>query len=446
MKRKPKTNIVTARALTDPDPAFVSLVKGGANQRPYRAVKMESVEATAPHETRKESDMSKTQIVPEGHDIAALKFASKHFADEHAVEAWLKQGGYEGYKIEKTKAGFEVNATDVTFKEGSLTKVDGAVSGLTVYIGELEGETPAEKSEDEQVAEHAEDNTSAVQPVAKKGEAPVADAADEAKVKATVKTSAKTKATADTKVEKADADTNAVEAVAADDEKVDVAKMVEDFIASKKGNYEVSMLSMVLMDLAYLVMDADYMGTDDATVSQIKTAAKTLITALTNEMGNSVAAFEDAFKAIAAKHGVVISEAPAAEADVPPADTATPADEAGVATKSDDAGEGTKDELVVKKDDPLIAAIAGLTNAVAGMKTDMAASLKEINDKVDATKAEINERVEAVETTSQSRKGADVTGDTEEATADAAQKAEGENRKRKVRLASALGHPNPDRV
>lgn len=41
MKRIPRTNEITARGLTDPEPSFVSLAKGGANQRPFRSVKNE---------------------------------------------------------------------------------------------------------------------------------------------------------------------------------------------------------------------------------------------------------------------------------------------------------------------------------------------------------------------------------------------------------------------
>lgn len=41
MKRIPRINEITARALTDPEPSFVSFVQGGANQRPFRSVKSE---------------------------------------------------------------------------------------------------------------------------------------------------------------------------------------------------------------------------------------------------------------------------------------------------------------------------------------------------------------------------------------------------------------------
>ncbi len=41
MKRIPHTNEITARALTDTEPSFLSLVKGGANQLPFRSVKNE---------------------------------------------------------------------------------------------------------------------------------------------------------------------------------------------------------------------------------------------------------------------------------------------------------------------------------------------------------------------------------------------------------------------
>ncbi|WP_299984740.1 hypothetical protein [uncultured Ruegeria sp.] len=61
MKRIPRINEITARALTDPEPSFVSLVQGGANQRPFRSVK----NAQAKDETRSVS-LSERWGLPKG--------------------------------------------------------------------------------------------------------------------------------------------------------------------------------------------------------------------------------------------------------------------------------------------------------------------------------------------------------------------------------------------
>ena len=41
--RNPRSKEVNARALTDPKPAYVSIVQAGANQAPFRSVKMVDV-------------------------------------------------------------------------------------------------------------------------------------------------------------------------------------------------------------------------------------------------------------------------------------------------------------------------------------------------------------------------------------------------------------------
>jgi hypothetical protein len=96
----------TLKALTDPVPEFVSLVFGGANKTPFRAMR---ADGTAISETVVSEE---TAIKSETHGIAKVEFNSAQFADEAAVTAWLVAGGYDpDLKVSKTESGFIVDAT-----------------------------------------------------------------------------------------------------------------------------------------------------------------------------------------------------------------------------------------------------------------------------------------------------------------------------------------------
>ncbi len=413
MQRKPKTYIIAARALTDPNPAFVSIVGGGANQAPFRAVKMDEDTASPSETTAKENLMAQAELAP-GHDIVALKFSTAAFADENAVKAWLDEGGYDGYDIEAGEKEFTVSNKSVEFEEGSTQKVEGAVKGLTVYVGKVKVEEETEKTEEEAADDAALTNASHVEP------------------QAVIRSEDATEGEAASDEPEAEAEFDATKA--------------DEFVTKVKGMYEVSELAYVLMSLKYLVMDADYTGMADEDVNKIKSAAGELIDVMGNATEDMIKNLEDAFKAMKGDGGTAeaSTEEPAedaekdeAEADAAPAEDAA-APEGEAAEKSDDATEGTADEPAEKDEvDPVLEAIAGL-------KTFVEEGLKQVNDKVDATKSEIDERFEAVESTGQTRKGADVTGKGE-APAEDAKKAEVRSAA-KTNFARAMGHPDPTRA
>jgi hypothetical protein len=93
----------TLKALTDPQPEFVSLVFGGANKTPFRAIRADGAAVEGQGE----------QVVKaETHDIVRVEFTAAKFADETAVKAWLTTGGYDPeLTITKTDGGFMVDSS-----------------------------------------------------------------------------------------------------------------------------------------------------------------------------------------------------------------------------------------------------------------------------------------------------------------------------------------------
>jgi hypothetical protein len=102
LPRKGKKHRQTLKALTDPQPEFVSLVFGGANKTPFRAVRADGAavgEDVMPEQTIK------------AQAIARVEFAAEKFADESAVKSWLTDGGYDpATTITKTEGGFMVDS------------------------------------------------------------------------------------------------------------------------------------------------------------------------------------------------------------------------------------------------------------------------------------------------------------------------------------------------
>lgn len=410
MKRMAKTYKTLARALTEPQPRFVSMVKGGANMRPWRKVKTD-LRDLHPEPEQKDTAMTvktaKTETetqapagVPEGFDIVRLSFGKTQFETEDAVKAWLDEGGYADYEIEDTGEAFEVANKGAEFADGSEEVIHSPVEGLTVTVGQVTGQVEAEKTDK---------NASDVQPVATKtAEQP--DAAEGAEV--------------------AKQDT-------------------DEAVPAQKGIYEVKELSYMLNDLRWLVNEADYSGISDETVADLKTAAQSLIKALAAVQADNVEAFTEAFRAQRAAF------AASTETDQ---EAAAMSDEAK--TKTEDAGKtdasvtettavAETGEAVEKNagDAPeqtsevtLVAALSDLTSTLKTFMGQTEASLKEMSERVEKTEADMSKRVEAVESTTQSRKGADVGSDAVAAPDEARLKAEREAAQRRLR--SKFGSPN----
>jgi hypothetical protein len=123
LNRKGRKCRQSLKALTDPQPEFVSLVFGGANKTPFRAIRADGAAVGEEEVTVKENS----------HSIARVEFSGAKFADEAAVKSWLISGGYDpAMPITKTDAGFMVDSN--VDPETVLTVIDMAdTQGVKVF-------------------------------------------------------------------------------------------------------------------------------------------------------------------------------------------------------------------------------------------------------------------------------------------------------------------------
>lgn len=138
MRQLPKTIRKTVRVLTDPIPEFVSLVGRGANQTPFRVVKMDP---TALIDEDKE--MPKEQVIRQGDtvikraDIVKIDFSAANFPTEDAVTTFLTERGYEDFTVAKSDGGFTVaGRAEDEFETGSTSPIE-LRPGAVVTVGKL---------------------------------------------------------------------------------------------------------------------------------------------------------------------------------------------------------------------------------------------------------------------------------------------------------------------
>ncbi len=441
MKRNPVEVEISARALTEPRPQFVSLVKAGANQRPFWAVRADLSAGDGGDTQKQETAMN----IADGHDIAQLDFATAEFPDEAAVRAWLDKGGYEDADITKTKDGFSVENTTVEFEAGSISKIEEAVKGLTAFVGRIAVEEKIEKTAEELAAEQAAANTSAVETSAGGNAAAKADegtgetdaekaakAKDEPKKGGLRARGAKTALEALTGIPSTHVDDEG-EGDGKDENKnisplFDqlTAKAVE-FVDSSKGMFETQELSRVLMSLKFMVDDAEFTGMSDEAIAGIKAAAGTLIEVLAVSMKDTLGKLEDAFKEITE---MLAKEAAASDAG-PSGAEETPAVSEGT-TKDEEDGAAVALAAVAKT----------LTDQLAEIASKFEQGLGEVKALVTETRGDLETRIDAIEAGGQTRKGADVTGSAD-GNPDTTDRRKQEGRSpAEIRLARALGSQN----
>lgn len=153
MRIKPITRNVKAKALTNPFPSYVSLVKAGANQRPIRAIKMDGFASEENSDMKiQRADAKIAALITTGYDLVSLSFAKDTFADTAAVKAWLDDGGYSDYEIVDTKKGFEVVNGSARVETGTARKVQ-ADTGVSAFIAKSHVEHEAAPAADTSVVE-----------------------------------------------------------------------------------------------------------------------------------------------------------------------------------------------------------------------------------------------------------------------------------------------------
>lgn len=431
MRVKPISRTIKANALTNPNPSYVSLVKAGANQKPWRAVKMDAaVPVETPEDvsmkikpTQKAANAVVAAVAPKGFGVMQFEFASAEFADEPAVKAWMDAGGYDDYTIVATKTGFEVVDDDGRFIAGSVSKIDGFAKGVTAFVGKL---TNPDLTEEEQVGDAVDTAKAAADaiaaaaspvvdppartrsaeatPPAGEADAPagdiVAPAADVVEPTTVADTASAISAPAEPvpgvipeeqpatppAAEPAAPAAPAVEVVvqpvaappATAQRAAEVAiRGVLDQNPRTKGVYEASSLGEIVNRLAWIIYDADYTGLSEETVTKINGAALALLDAF-------MQAATDAAEELAEVFGVPEQDTAAARSD-PAVVTETPVDIAAVVA-------------------------AAVREAIAPLEVRVAtaeSAVTEANAATETAQRALSERVEADNARGQTRQGAD---------------------------------------
>lgn len=140
MKQEPKVVTRKVKVLTNPNPTYVSLVKNGAIQEPFKVLK------TA--EKGPEMPIQKRETTTKNGDGAVRKivFDNSVYETEASVKKYLDDNGYSDYKITKDGATFVAEGKDVKdsdFVAKSIKSVPmSADKSILGYVGTL-----AEKSE-----------------------------------------------------------------------------------------------------------------------------------------------------------------------------------------------------------------------------------------------------------------------------------------------------------
>ena len=418
MRVKPISRSIKATALTNPNPSFVSQVKAGANQKPWRAVKMD---AAVPVETE-EDDMKRkpTQktagsavvaaVAPKGYGVMQFQFAKSEFADEAAVTAWMDAGGYSDYEITATKSGFEILNDEARFLTGSVSKIDGFSKGVSAFVGKLT-DPDADPDAVEEAGDAAETAAKAAEAIAE-GQSPTID--PPARTRAPAEEPApEPEAVEPTVVAETPADISApaepvaevippeqpaevveeVQPVAAEPapaatppveqteaEKAATIIVRADQALREKGVYEASRLGEIVNSLGWIVYDAEYTGLSPETVTQIKAAANALLAAFMQAAQDAANDLTEVFKSAEER-----AKAAAPVVEPTPAIQKTPADIAAIVAEA------------VKS------AIAPLEARVTTAEGEATAAREET---ATAQRA-LSERVEADNARGQTRKGAE---------------------------------------
>jgi hypothetical protein len=346
MIRNPKNERRKVKALTDPQPEFVSLVSAGANMTPFRSVKAAVVpEAAAP---AVDAAAPTDEVVAEKadtHDVVKIEFKSDMFVDEAAVKLWLDNGGYEGYVVEKTDDGFRARG-ETTDEEVSAKSVE--MEGLTIFVAERAA--PSGKAVEGQPTD--------VQLVAKSDDAEPAVEAE--------------------KVEEVVAEKAAEPVVEA-----------EAPVEAKKSLYAIAGLTDVVMALQWLASDMSW----EAEMSEKGTPESV-----------------GALKAMAAEGLRILSGMAAEEANEMASKEADPVPEVSSEKSGEVAAVPAEETVVEKTEEaaPAVSPLEKAVLSLVDVVSQLTKSVGDLQSDATAKSEVLAARVDALESERQSRKGADV--------------------------------------
>lgn len=145
--RKPREYKTKARALTDPKPNYVSIVKAGANQVGFRVIKVGAEEIAEMHERIK-------SMTANGYEIAQIVFQKGDaFPDVTDAAKWLDEGGYSYEEIthDKDSDTYVVENKTDEFAEGSIVKIATPDEvGVSVFVGKIDPEAASREDDEDE--------------------------------------------------------------------------------------------------------------------------------------------------------------------------------------------------------------------------------------------------------------------------------------------------------
>lgn len=139
MERQLKKITKVVRVLRDPHPEFVSIVERGANQIPFKSVKIDQTDATNTMKTRA---TKVTKVSPSIAEIHKVVFSGEKWKDEAQVRTYMEKEGYTNFEVEKVDDTFVIEA----IAEENFELVQPVVKedeGVTMFVGKLTEEAQA---------------------------------------------------------------------------------------------------------------------------------------------------------------------------------------------------------------------------------------------------------------------------------------------------------------
>lgn len=400
-----------ARQMSDPHPQFVSLVPGGSNGTPIRAMKADNIEEIDVATNLKRGDVS----------IARFTFDGAAFKSDSDVTAWLEAGGYDipaivavkgesfnGFTVASKEqpddlreidlgngviaflaVGAKAEASDIAAPRGHVTAVNGQEAAAAISTGAQAAAT-ASKGADE-VDPNAETITDPAAQV-DAGAAPAAGATAEAVPAAEAGQSTKDDA-ADTV-----ADPGPPPALLSVDE--------QGFptLVTMKSCGDITDLAQVLQALSWLKSNVDYRTYNGTYTAEIATAYRAVIKSVGELLTNITAAtVADATKSEDADAGTT------EQAAEPAAESAEAADETSGAVPGEGGeatGEGnaTQEAPAAQKSDDPIATLTALVTTLAGQVSALSTTVAQSTSKAEDAIRQVAE----LTGTAPARKSADV--------------------------------------
>lgn len=360
---------VGARMMTNPHPSHVSLVKAGANQQAFHAIRS-ALNTEDDMKINRAKSATVATAIPAGFGVVQFQFDAATFKTEEDVARWLDDGGYADYSIQPIPTGFTVSADANDFAPGTVKKIDGAIPGVVVYAGEYteaakEAQAASEGSEGAEGADDADSTT------AERSDQQVSEEPGQSDPAAPGSAE------------------GGVQPVATLGE--DIGEVIEraDEVLRQRGIYEIDEIGSMVNRLAWIVYDAEWSDIPEATVTKIKGAASSLLEAFV-ELSTDYA---EQLREFFANHSSVerseqIEEPAAPEPVEPQAPAPSALDADAIAAL---VGKIVSDGLA-----PIAASVEALTSQVETVQSE-----------VSATKTALDTRVGALESQGQTRKGAD---------------------------------------